>query len=297
MSALIPEAQSRAVAAILAAARAAGVPVVAVGANARLLAFDRPLNLAPPRSTLDWDFAARCDSWADFDRLRGACLASGFTPGGTEHEVVHAETGTLVDLVPFGGVEQPAGSITWRAGGTVMNVRGMAEALNRSEGREVGPPAGAVPTPPAAILAALKLLAHADRRGRTDRDLLDLWHLVGRYPTAGREAEAFAPPLEGVLAADDFDFSHFGAALLGADLAAAVRPETLADADAALAALSDPESPQLRPLVGRPQDEATESARRAEVAASFDWVRRAARAKADFDARSGSTPTAVRYCS
>ena len=271
----IAESESRAIAAILAAARRVGTPVVAVGANARLLAFDRPLGLNPPRATLDWDFAARCASWGDFDRLRDACLAAGFSRGDHEHEFVHAATGVKVDLVPFGGLESAGGRITWPSSGFVMNVRGLREASEAANAVEVGPPAGSVDVPPVPVLLALKLLAHADRGHRDDRDLRDLWHLVERYPTDEATPRAFEPPLD-VLAQDEaFDFGHLGALLAGADVAGACRPETLDDVAAVLGELENPDSPQLRPLVGGFHEEAAERRQRRDVAEAFGWMLRA----------------------
>lgn len=275
----VPLPERQAVAAALAAARQVGMPVVAVGANARLLAFDGPLGLTPPRTTLDWDFAARCDSWPDYQRLREACLAAGFKPGNHEHEVLHTETGVKVDLVPFGKLESAQGRITWPDSGFTMNVRGLPEAMAAATPVNLGPPAGEVAVPPTPVLVALKILAHGDRGGRDDRDLRDLWHLITHYPSDDL-LRAYEPPLEALVAREDFDAAHLSPLLAGADVAAACHAATLDDLLPILTALGDPNTPQLWPLVGGHYDEEQQDRRRREVADSFRWMRLAIEAAA-----------------
>lgn len=42
------------------------VPMILIGAEARLLLVDQRLTGKPLRSTKDWDFAVRVQSWSDF---------------------------------------------------------------------------------------------------------------------------------------------------------------------------------------------------------------------------------------
>lgn len=78
-----------------------------VGAGARLLSFDLPLNLTHGRSTTDWDIGVQLDSWEAFREFRErACATGGF--GGTRipHRLMHRATGIPLDIVPFGGIAE-----------------------------------------------------------------------------------------------------------------------------------------------------------------------------------------------
>jgi predicted nucleotidyltransferase len=47
-----------------------GIPTLAIGASARQLVFDEPHNLPTRRTTLDWDFATKVESWQEFQTLQ-----------------------------------------------------------------------------------------------------------------------------------------------------------------------------------------------------------------------------------
>ena len=279
----VPMPERQAVAAALKAARRLKVPLVAVGANARLLAFDGPMGLTPPRSTLDWDFAAKCSSWDEYDRLRAECLAAGFRRGDHEHEIVHTATDVKIDLVPFGDLEAAGGKITWPDSGFVMNVRGLPEALDAARSVRLGPPAGTIAVPPVSVLAALKVLAHGDRGHRGDRDLRDLWHLLTNYLPEGGVVRAYEPPLDELAVREDFDAAHLGAILLGGDVASSCHATTLDDLAPLLAELADSNSSQLWPLVGGHYDEQQQRRRRREVADGFRWMLLALEATRDVE--------------
>ena len=137
-----------------------------VGAGARVLGFDRRWGLRGGRTTLDWDFAIRAESWEHWAAL-GARLLQGAPPrfraGEIAHRLLHVD-GAVLDLVPYGGLESPAGEILW-PGHTRMSVRGLRESEGRCEFVDLGTglivPVAAVPS-----LALLKLHAYRDRRLR-----------------------------------------------------------------------------------------------------------------------------------
>jgi predicted nucleotidyltransferase len=66
--------------------------------------FDEQHNLPKRRTTLDWDFATKVKSWQEFQALETA-LGKNFQVQ-NPHRLEHKRFGTVVDLVPFGGVAQ-----------------------------------------------------------------------------------------------------------------------------------------------------------------------------------------------
>ena len=104
---------------------------------------------------------------------------------------------------------------------------------------------------------------------RLDRRRHPLYRLPARRAAAG-------PAGEGDLARQE----RAGDVQVGADVAAACHVATLDDLLSILAALGDPNSPQLWPLVGGHYDEEQQDRRRREVADSFLWMRLAIEAAA-----------------
>jgi predicted nucleotidyltransferase len=106
------------------------LPMILVGAGARLLIFDQ--KFGEGRSTKDWDVAISISSWDVYQELRKS-LITGDSPYFKDtknlHKFIHIETNIEVDIVPFGEIGEPDQEITWRDSGNSMNVSGFAEAL------------------------------------------------------------------------------------------------------------------------------------------------------------------------
>jgi predicted nucleotidyltransferase len=156
------------------AAESVGIVPYLIGAGAISLGEQFKWGVRLPRATLDWDFAARVDSWDDYTRLTGTLTGQGggFTSlDGLAHRFTHALGGSL-DLIPFGALETPKGVIRW-PNEVRMSTQGL-EAL--SEAHENHPLQGTiVKTASLPAIVGLKLLAYADRRGRaTYRDIGDV---------------------------------------------------------------------------------------------------------------------------
>lgn len=217
-----------------AALAAQGADWLVIGAQARELVVRHAFGRAG-RATRDVDLAVALADWAAFEALRGRLLAAhGFaaTPG-VVHRLAHAASGVQVDLVPFGGVERAGHEIAWPPDArVVMNVAGYAEALACALRVRIDA-ALVVPVVSLPGLALLKLLAWHDRGAATRKDAQDLYALLGQYGELGNAARLYDDA--GLLAALDFDVGRAGAVLLGRDVAALARPDTLAQARALLA--------------------------------------------------------------
>ena len=152
-------------------------------------------------------------SWTLFKRLRNELTRSDapFRSSGAEHRFAHT-SGTLVDLIPFGEIEEPEGVIRWPESQAVMTVIGFREADSHATRIELAPGVQVrVVTIP--MLVILKLVAYEDR-GKTD-DLADVLFVLenfSRYELENRIFEELAEQL----ARGELPFEEAGAFLSGA---------------------------------------------------------------------------------
>ena len=189
-----------------------------IGAMARDLLLSYAHNIQPQRATEDLDFAIAVSDWQAFWRLRQALIARGAFAGlpRIAHRLTFAGR-HRVDLIPFGGVESPAGTIDWPLPlDTRMVVLGFREAMSGAvEVKLPGETTIAVASLPA--LALLKLFAWGDRRYlQRGKDAGDLWLLLKTYLDAGNRERLYVEAKH-LLLADDYDDDLAGAWLLGAD--------------------------------------------------------------------------------
>lgn len=99
-----------------------------VGATARDLLLQYGGRLPVQRATADVDLAFAVANWDEFNALRSALLTSEwFSETRLEHKLLHQRI-LEIDLIPFGGVEDAAGQITWPASESLMSVLGYQEA-------------------------------------------------------------------------------------------------------------------------------------------------------------------------
>lgn len=160
----------------------------------------------------------RVGDWTSFDRFRSRLVADeALAPvAGRPQTLVHEGGDVTLDLLPYGGIEDPAGTIAWppeRSAPTC--VAGWREAA-----------AAALPvavsdglTVPVVALAALSLLrvtSWLDRRGGTEEDAGELLLLLRRYAAAGNGDRLYAAEVE-LLRSCGFDPELAGGRLLARD--------------------------------------------------------------------------------
>lgn len=261
---------------LLAILRAEGVPCFLVGAGARVLGLDERWGIGGARATLDWDFAVRVGSWEEWHALRVRLLAAPshpFRSTSAQHRFEHAQ-GRLVDLVPFGGLESPAGEILW-PDESRMSVRGLAEAAAHCDAIEVGSglqvEAASLPS-----LALLKLHAYLDRRVRgIAKDIQDFDWLLRHYDVPPQHVLRIHAELADVLIAAGIEFSEAGAMLLGQDVARIHTEAVIEPVAGLLAELGDQWGRPVEHVLAahRVVDEEREQELRARIAARFDAFR------------------------
>ncbi len=219
---------------------------VVIGAGARVL-FCESTKLDPGRLTTDWDLAVPVQDWREYHELISALTdpASGhFAPTETEHRLLHRQTSVLLDLVPFGGVEEPVGTLTWPSG-QKMDVQGIDLVLSKSAVYELG--AIEIPYASRLMQAQQKAAAYLDRRDRgVTHDVLDFMWVLRNYEEAGNESRVFDEAWA-TIEGNDIEPFAWGAALLGRDLKRNAA-ELLEPVRRLLAELDDSESRASRDL-------------------------------------------------
>jgi predicted nucleotidyltransferase len=213
-----------------------------VGAMARDILLNGVFGLYAGRATRDVDLAVAVDWWPQFEAIKARLVGTGaFVSDETAaqrlyHRAASEGGGYPLDLIPFGGVEQPENEIAWPPDrSVVMNVAGYGEALASAVPVKVEP-GFVVRVASLPGLAILKLVAWADRGTSDHRDAIDLATLLRRYAAAGNEDRLYGTEI-GVLEVVNYDLDLAGARLLGMDAGRIAAPPTRGQV---LALLDDP---------------------------------------------------------
>ena len=196
------------------------------GATARELLLRHVFGRMPGRRTLDVDFGIAVRDWDHFARLKSALTAEGKYQAHPQksQRLTHLPTAINVDLIPFGGVQSPDGTITWPADeDTMLRVTGFSEALEcavfvRLEEKLV---IRVVSLP---LLLILKIFAWVDRKYER-RDAQDIYTILRQYGEAGNEDRLYGDEVS-ILESEKFDFECAGARLVGMDAARLISSET-----------------------------------------------------------------------
>lgn len=204
-------------------ASALGIPFFLMGAAARDIRLRCQHGIQGLRATEDVDVAIAVDGWPAFTRLRDGlvhCRLFVADERKAAHRLVH-RTGTPIDIVPFGEIEQVDRTIAWPPRGEeCFDCFGLAEALATCE--VVRLPAGAtirVPSIPA--LALMKITAWRDRQlTHPGRDAPDLLRYFRHYAECGNLDRILASP--DLVNRPDYDHDEAGVRLLARDVVALI---------------------------------------------------------------------------
>jgi len=197
-----------------------GIDYFIAGAMARDLILYHAFGEKPGRLTRDVDLGIWVNDWDQFSQLKTALLhAAEFSAvAGIEHRLLFQPGRLPLDLIPFGEIQTPAGTIAWPPkGDIVMNVAGFAEAHCAALRVEIVPgftvPVASIPS-----LAVLKLVAWTDRHAQTNKDASDLLLLIKSYARIGNYDRVYESE-SALLQEHAYDPDLAGAALLGKDAA------------------------------------------------------------------------------
>jgi predicted nucleotidyltransferase len=214
-------------------ARALGIDYFVTGATARDILLVGVFGLETGRGTRDVDLAIAVGGWPQFETVKTRLVETGAfqVDEGVIHRLFHlresGRRGYPIDLIPFGGIGDPAATIAWPPDRSiVMNVAGYREAFEAALPVEIDPGC-VVRIVSLPGLAILKLLAWGDRGAADTRDAIDLAMLLRQYRAAGNEDRLYGAE-SGVLEAAGYDVDMAGARLLGRDAARIGGAETRA---------------------------------------------------------------------
>jgi predicted nucleotidyltransferase len=201
-----------------------GLPIMLVGAGARILIFDQ-IYEQQGRLTEDLDIVTRIPDWLTFEAVTQAMTRSElaqFQATRIPHRFRHRVTGFMVDVVPFGPISDPDQLLRWRDGNQIMNVVGLQEALNHATILDDV----AIPVVSLPAFIVLKLLAWNDRQQLKDQQ--DIEFVLQYYDDEERIYSGDSPGLMKQLATGEVQLLHAAIYLLGKDIRAIFRTQTLA---------------------------------------------------------------------
>ena len=207
--------------------RSLDIDYMIMGAAARDMIFHTLLDIPIGRMTLDVDFSVQVAAWTDFDDVESKLVEQyGFRKDTQQAQRFHHRSGTPVDIVPFGDIEKPSGTIAWPPdGGIVMSTLGMKDAMDDAIIMRIqSDPVLDVRVCSPAGLAILKTMAWSDRRQRGEtRDALDLYFLMKHF----LEAKEIHPPLvEDDVWGEDLTYEEVSSRLLGRNIGLIVTDHT-----------------------------------------------------------------------
>jgi len=213
-------------------ASALNIPLLIVGATARDIILVHGYNAAIERGTRDVDFGLEVPSWEHYQKMRDALIESGFTahPKKT-HQINTTDSDGQpweIDLIPFGGVSDAKGQITWPPEHAFqMSVLGFDEVyknawdvlLNKESALrvKVASPAG---------ILLLKLIAWTERgREYQGKDTIDIYYVIKHY---GKIPDVFEALYErDYMELQDYDDMKASAMMLADEVAAMAHGDTL----------------------------------------------------------------------
>lgn len=198
------------------------LPMILVGAGARLIIFDQ--KFGEGRGTKDWDVAISIDSWETYQKL-GEALINGdppiFQSTKTAHRFKHIETDIDIDIVPFGAIGEPDQQIIWADSGNPMSVLGFDEALSHAVTNNIDDLEIQVIDIP--FFVVLKIFAWGDRGETTNKDVEDIEFILSKYEDDDRVYNELVEELS----SGNVDFLDANIYLLGQDICRMLQDKTL----------------------------------------------------------------------
>jgi len=200
------------------AARKQNIPFFVVGAAARDFLLQYAHAVHTPRATNDVDVGVMVSSWDQYSKLIEALVREErFTATSVIHRF-ESPGKILVDIMPFGPIENGNRTIQWPEGDREMDMTGFTEAYKAAiDVKILATPSTVVKVVSLAGLALLKLLSWNDKPLERDRDAKDFHFIMHNYLAAEPDEYVFDIHLD---IAGDGDYDLISARCLGRDMMA-----------------------------------------------------------------------------
>ena len=203
------------------------MPSFIVGATARNIILEHVYQVRAGRSTSDVDFGVALETWSDFEKLKAALIhREGFRADSRIEQRLWRGRGATemkIDLIPYGGLESPPGTISFPPTGFEMNTSGFKEAFDGSVEIRLDAELN-VRVVSLAGLTILKFTAYNDRPNERQTDLEDILFIAKNYVEAENEERLYADTE--LMSDETFDLRTVGARLLGRDMASLLTAES-----------------------------------------------------------------------
>jgi len=209
------------------------IPYIVVGATARDLVLHHGHGAKIQRATDDVDFAIEVADWNAFAIIKNTLCEKGFRETKAQHRLL-SPAEMVVDIVPFGDVEDEEYSIAWPPKGeTIMNVLGFKEACDNAEWLRIQEePVLDIPVATPVGMSLLKIISWADRAIELrNKDAKDIAYLLSTYELIPDVKDTLYSE-EQILETYDWDVMQAGACLLGRRARDIAKEETVRMIDA-----------------------------------------------------------------
>jgi predicted nucleotidyltransferase len=212
--------------------RELGLAYFVAGATARDILLTNVYELNTGRATRDIDFAVAVENWQQFEAIKARLTADGKFSASKNtiqrlyYRISDNTQGYPLDIIPFGGVEQPPNIVAWPPDMKVLiNVAGYEETIDSATLVQV---ADGLVVRVASLpgLVLLKLFAWLDRGDQDSKDAQDLLTLFRLYADAGNLDRLYGDET-GLMEAVGYDPDLAGPRLLGRDVRTIAAPQTL----------------------------------------------------------------------
>ncbi len=192
------------------------IPYVVVGAYARDLVLHYGYGADIQRATDDVDFAIEVPDWNAFSVIKDALIEKGFGTTKRQHRLI-SSADTVIDIVPFGSIEDEQANIAWPPSGEVkMNVLGFNEACDNAEWIKIQTkPELNIPVATPIGMSLLKIIAWTDRYSDLrKKDAKDIVYLLSTYEIIPEVTDTLYKDTQ-IIETYDWDITQAAACLLG----------------------------------------------------------------------------------
>lgn len=155
------------------------IPFYLIGAQARDINLLES-NISPVRGTMDIDFAIMFPDIEMYDRIREELTRYGFEKVSEPYRMIHRKTDTVVDILPFGQIEQN-GTVRFTEREIEISVVGFNEVYQSV--REIQIEDIALKVTPLSGIVVLKLISWNEKPGNRMKDIDDILFILKNYFT------------------------------------------------------------------------------------------------------------------